>query len=616
MGTAPSVVHVSDSVIAVRKFDSKTVPKCGVKLAFFEEFVESCGGREALKDKTTTDVCNEFVKPKTQQYRCSYCNYLEASKHAGYGASADVFISHAWKYKFLDVVDILSDHFKDREDITIWFDLFTNNQHQAVDLEYNWWATTFLNSIKDFQYTVMILIPWNDPIPLKRAWCLFELYCTHQTGCRFEVAMGDKGRNEFTKVLDTGDAEEVLNNMLGSIDVSRSEAYFAADREKIIATVREKVGLSHLNGIVLSLMRDWVLSMSLNEFDVRKKDFGELDPRTLMAMHNLGVIYEHVGKYEEAEMLIMQCHQKRQAILGDNHAHTLDSLNALANLYLTQRKYEAAEPLLISCLELRRQSLGESNRQTLQSINNLAVLYNYLFQWEKAEPLYIDCFEKSKAVFGEVHTDTLLYENNLGYLYSDRGDYEKAEPYLLGCYAKHKAEMGETHPRTVIAMNILAYLYCEQGKFDAAKPLLIDCLEKRKTLYGDAHPDTLAAIDNLAGCFYKQGKYDEAESLFVDCLSRRKAVLGENHPDTLYSMSSLAYNYEKQHKFKKAERLHKSCYEKSKAAFGDAHEDTEAYMKSLVEFYENKKTYESEHITLGCLVLGRKSSKKNLIIYD
>ena len=160
------------SNLDIKSFDKSIVPRGGVRLSFFKEFISNPFWTPVqnydFNGKTTTSVCEDIVKLVTKQYECSLCDLLKALNHSAYAETADVFISHAWKYTFLDVVDILEHHFEGNPDVVIWFDLFCNNQHQATDLDFNWWATTFKTAIKDFNHTVMILMPWNDPIPLQR----------------------------------------------------------------------------------------------------------------------------------------------------------------------------------------------------------------------------------------------------------------------------------------------------------------------------------------------------------------------------------------------------------------------------------------------------------------
>lgn len=98
-------------------------PKEGVTLDVFDQFIELAGGEEALKGLTTTDVCNKFLKRMTKRHKESYCDQLkrQGSKHVGL---AHLFVSHAWKYRFLDVVSAIRHHIKDDREVFIWFDLF------------------------------------------------------------------------------------------------------------------------------------------------------------------------------------------------------------------------------------------------------------------------------------------------------------------------------------------------------------------------------------------------------------------------------------------------------------------------------------------------------------
>ena len=98
--------------------------KHGVRLDYYQEFIAACGGRDSLEGLTTTEVNENFVKPATAHFQLSYCDMLSSQRHAAVGL-ATVFISHAWKYLILDVVDALLYHFQDEPDIIVWFDLFS-----------------------------------------------------------------------------------------------------------------------------------------------------------------------------------------------------------------------------------------------------------------------------------------------------------------------------------------------------------------------------------------------------------------------------------------------------------------------------------------------------------
>jgi hypothetical protein len=135
-------------------------PKDGVRLSYINEFYDACGGKEKLAGLTTTQVNELFQKTMTASVQLSFCEYLKKMNHPAVGI-ATVFISHAWLYTFLDVMDALEYHFRQTPDIIIWFDVFSNNQHLAVELDFDWWRTTFKSAIQDFGHTVMVFAPWQ-----------------------------------------------------------------------------------------------------------------------------------------------------------------------------------------------------------------------------------------------------------------------------------------------------------------------------------------------------------------------------------------------------------------------------------------------------------------------
>ena len=52
-------------------------------------------------------------------------------------------------------------------------------------------------------------------------------------------------------------------------------------------------------------------------------------PDTLLTMSNLASTYDRQGLRREAQVLFMQCFEKRKIVLGENHPDTLDTMNKL-----------------------------------------------------------------------------------------------------------------------------------------------------------------------------------------------------------------------------------------------------------------------------------------------
>jgi hypothetical protein len=50
-------------------------------------------------------------------------------------------------------------------------------------------------------HTVLLLEPWNDPQPLKRAYCIKEVYHTQASGATFDMVMSTEQQQAFERAL-------------------------------------------------------------------------------------------------------------------------------------------------------------------------------------------------------------------------------------------------------------------------------------------------------------------------------------------------------------------------------------------------------------------------------
>eukprot|EP00300_Choanocystis_sp_HF-7_P018802 c20141_g2_i1.p1 GENE.c20141_g2_i1~~c20141_g2_i1.p1 ORF type:complete len:557 (+),score=125.85 c20141_g2_i1:2-1672(+) len=518
----------------------------GVRLNVFDEVIQRICLEEGpamdeheLRKLTTDQVCQMYIKKWTTNDKVSY-REMRTRREGAQDELANAFISHAWAYSFVDLIEALKHHFQqtgEQDSVVVWMDVLTHNQHTTQSLEFKDWCNAFFGAIKTFSRTAMLLSPWDDPVPLKRAWCLFELYATIQGDARFEVALPAGERDRFNG--EQGKRFGSFEEMLSRVDVRKSEAKLADDKAKILELVEERVGLAEVNRMVFDQMRGWVIEAARSNLNEAVRVLGETHPNTLLATTSLAALYESQGKDDLAEPLYASCLKKSRAVLGDDHPDTLASMSSLADLYESQGKYDAAEPLCKACLEKTKSLLGEDHPDTLASMSSLAALYKSQAKYDAAEPLFVLCWEKSKAVLGENHPDTLTFMNNLAGLYKSQANYDAAEPLFLLCFEKRKIVLGDNHPTTLTTMYNLAALYESRGKYVKAEPLFVSCFERRKEVLGEDHPDTMVSMSSLAGCYNHQGKYDASERLFTSCWEQSKEALGESHPTTLALMTNL-----------------------------------------------------------------------------
>jgi tetratricopeptide (TPR) repeat protein len=551
----------------------------GVQLGVMVEYLDTV---ELSADATTAEFCANFILPLTKEFQCSAAEYLRAVRSLSIGKPIG-FISHAWIYSFRDLINALVSYYG--KDAYVWLDIACNNQHKAPNYPPDWWYGAFKTAISSIGKTVMVLAPWNDPIPLTRGWCIWELYCTIESeGCEFDIAMTAESEFAFVFDIDTN-PKGTINKMLSAIDCSNSQCEKEEDKTKIDIAIKEKIGFSEMNKRIFEALRGWVIRRYTKELEKRKRELGESHMLVVRALSGLAALYENHGDYDKALPLYEECLEKSKTVLGENHPFTLTSLNNLATLYQSKGDYNKALPLFEECFKNSNLLFGETHPSTLDSLNNLASLYSDLGDYDKALPLYEECLEKSKSLSGENDPSTLTSLNNLALLYKSLGDYDKALPLYEECLEKSKAILGENHPDTLVSLNNLALLYNTQGDYDNAFLLNSECLERTKFLFGENHPATLTSLHNLAELHGDQGDYDKALSLLEECLEKRKFLLGENHPDTLASLNNLAALYGNKGDYDKALPLREECLEKLKAIFGENHPHTLSSLNNLAIVY-------------------------------
>ena len=148
---------------------------------------------------------NKYVKNDiTSKPKLSLVDHLVCIGRVDQVGIATWFISHAWSYQFLDVVESIQlfmnkEYNEKANDVYIWFDIFSVCQHfDAVgDRPFSWWTSTFKEAIRSMGNVLMIMLPWDNPYTLTRAWCIFEIYSCDVTGSRFEVSMTSAERARF-----------------------------------------------------------------------------------------------------------------------------------------------------------------------------------------------------------------------------------------------------------------------------------------------------------------------------------------------------------------------------------------------------------------------------------
>ena len=102
-------------------------------------------------------------------------------------------------------------------------------------------------------HVLMCLHPWNQPVPLRRMWCLFELFTAVNNGVELTMCFGEEDASALYTAIANGyfDAEDAV----GEIDAANAGASVASDKDMIMRLIEEQVGLDRFN----NEMREYLL---------------------------------------------------------------------------------------------------------------------------------------------------------------------------------------------------------------------------------------------------------------------------------------------------------------------------------------------------------------------
>ncbi|MCP3979631.1 MAG: serine/threonine protein kinase [bacterium] len=288
---------------------------------------------------------------------------------------------------------------------------------------------------------------------------------------------------------------------------------------------------------------------------VRREHLDADHPDMLASMNHIGALYFHQGRYDEAETVCRDTLERQRRVLGDEHVETLRTMNVLANIHQNRGRYSEAQPIYRTIIEARQRVLGPDHIETLSAMHNLGAALFRMGQLDEAQLMFADVTEIRARTLGFDHPETLATRSSLANVLQRQGKLEEAEPQYLRVLELRRRVHGADHPNTLTTMHNLAALYKNQGRYDEAIPIYLDTLAAQKRVYGDEHIKTLRTMNSLADVYTNQGRHDEAGPLFAEVIARQKRVLGENHPEMAITMHNLACVYRETGRLEESRRL-------------------------------------------------------------
>jgi len=297
-----------------------------------------------------------MVRTTTQDYKLSWAEMIE-SKSNGKEKSGpcDVYVIHAWNTEFSDLISSLSlferlafnsgGSARRMGKIRYFLDYFSINQNMKVTQP----LKDVQDVIKSCECALVVMSPWPSPLPINRAWCLFELMTAIESKVRVEVTMPPKERENFLQ-----QKLEEKQKVFTEIDCRRSLASVDTDENMIKKFMMEKMGgFDNVDEKLKWRLKRWLLDTRLK---VGSSMLEEIEERTnrlsqtkspanreyLAARHQLGNALQLAGEYDKALEVHTDVLQMRERVLSSTHPDVRASKTAVRLASMKKKKADLA----------------------------------------------------------------------------------------------------------------------------------------------------------------------------------------------------------------------------------------------------------------------------------
>lgn len=267
-------------------------------------------------------------------------------------------------------------------------------------------------------------------------------------------------------------------------------------------------------------------------------------PECAVMYNNIGLIYDVLGKPEEALQNLLTAYEMRRKLFGDSHPDVDNSCSNIASLYHSLGDYENSLCFYKKISDSFAYDKPTIHANLITSYNNVAYKQSLSGEYGQALENYMNALEIYESAGVEDETTLALVYDNIGEVYYKTSEYRKAFDYFNMALEIYRRVYGEEHPLTAKLYNNTGCAYEGQGKYDLALEYNLKALDIRRKLYGDDRDETVLSYNNVAFQYKLLGQYEKALEIMQKVLHIRIKLKGEKHYDTFKSYKNIASIYE------------------------------------------------------------------------
>jgi serine/threonine protein kinase/tetratricopeptide (TPR) repeat protein len=213
---------------------------------------------------------------------------------------------------------------------------------------------------------------------------------------------------------------------------------------------------------------DRVIPLLEKVLESQQRSLGEKHADTLATTYSLADMFRQLGQFAKAEPL----YEKALERMAPDDPRTLVAMNNLAVVYSAQKKYARAEPLLKKALAGHQRRLGPEHPTTLMFLGNLATFYGDWKKYPEEGKYRHQLLEAQRKRLPADDPNLAATLALLGQCLLNQEKFAAAEPILGECRKIYDQRLPESWMR-FWATSMLGASLAGQKKYAEAEPLLL-----------------------------------------------------------------------------------------------------------------------------------------------
>eukprot|EP00933_Yihiella_yeosuensis_P030434 TRINITY_DN2407_c0_g3_i2.p1 TRINITY_DN2407_c0_g3~~TRINITY_DN2407_c0_g3_i2.p1 ORF type:complete len:636 (+),score=101.47 TRINITY_DN2407_c0_g3_i2:64-1971(+) len=469
----------------------------------FIEEVRSAGyDRSAAVYAIEADVIRKkgehLVCPRDGRLGTAYVDAVAGADSAG---KADFMLSYTWGYSVGDIADTICNYLKSNlRRNYIWICCLCINQHRVQEarragdtVPFDDFKQAFGDRVESVHHILAMMSPWNDPVYIKRVWCVFESSMAMSTDKELSVIMPPREEEAFRSSLLSRGMQDAFA-LLASLRIQDASASVPEDKHAILKMLEPELSdlerssrIASLNKKVRQKVQRWLVEAGVAWLEKQAEvDVGSVPLEILASTTSL--LIDVSPDYERAEKLLNAglAHRSTQSMAGAACLRILGRLQSRRGI-CAKELYSKVRAILEDC----------GGRGTVQYAQ---ILIDIALSTEDIDKS-LELLSESKAVYetlgATTEEDYARLLKHLGSTHRQAGHFDIAMEFYNAACQSYKSDNPQS-PGAVDLITNIGQLHELKGDNDAALECYIQCRHKYE-LIGIVNGAGYARVCRLVG---------------------------------------------------------------------------------------------------------------------